>query len=592
MRYHPQVTSRLYRATLLVGLVALASCSDDPARPPGSTPAATSYDISLERFTGETNFVTGDVDGGVLVGFRQMLLRPDGDGWRPVELPPGLVDVRGAWTTASGGIVLYDSRRIFRFNGAHWDYIAIPNGDRAICGLSTGEIFVGSYDGVVYRYSGDVWSVDSLAGRPDIHDLHGTSGRDAFAVSNGGTLWHFDGLSWSVAGVDSQTSYYRVFSPGPNTAMVMDGYGNVHEYRNGSMEPITFTAGFRASLFWGSGNDAYVAGRDNSFDWQVQHHDGSGWTATALESREHVRSGWTSPAGDIFTVTWDGLWRTRGSGSERLLGSSDPYREYTFALWASDDGVVAVGTGAHRFDGERWIDLKKEELTTIHGVAVHGTDMSNLYVVGDRMILHYDGMSWDWVGSGFGSQPYDVWASGRETFVVGSGGMIGRTIGKTWRQVDSPTTRSLLGVAGWEGGAVAVGEFGTILRFDGSTWETESSPVSWTITDVIAFGPNEIFAVGDDSRNMLVRDRKGWSERSIETYVPQSFTYNYGSTVWGTSKTNLFVGHYRGTIHHFDGRGWTELPHVLTTSLHAAVGTPNGDVFVAAEQSLLRYRRR
>ena len=590
MRYRPDVRTLLFRLLLATAGI-LVACSDDPAQPPGPAPPAAAWDVYLERFSGNPVSVSGTTADDILVAARDLLLHYDGARWEPLPLPGSLAEVRGAWKTASGDLFVYDYRRVYRSNDQFQDFISLPR-DRVVCALPTGEIFVAGFYDQVYRYDGDTWSADTLPGEVRVDDLYARSASEAYAVGSYGTIATFDGASWTMVSIDSSLHFYGVWSRRPHVPLVMDSRGDVHEYEDGVLTSISFASSFMAREMWGSGNDAYIAGHDSEGNGWVQHSDGSGWVGTRLGTGNQVRSGWTAPTGEIFTVTYDSVWRTHGGNSERLLGFADQYQDWIYALWSCEDGVFAVGEGAYRFDGERWSDLGKQKLTDATAVAVHGTNGQNVYVAGDRMILHYDGASWDWVSQGLESPLSDIWVSERDGFAVGRDGSIVRSAGKTWEKMASPTSNALNAVSGWEGGAVAVGYNGTIIRIEGGAWREDESPVSWEIFDVAAFGPERMVAVGDDPRSILVRDHRGWSVQEIETYVPHDYLYNYAISVWGTSPSNLFVTSNVGDIHHFDGRSWTLLPRVFAGRATDIAGTPDGDVFVTSESTIVRYRPR
>ena len=442
----------------------------------------------------------------------------------------------------------------------------------------------------MHRYDGNAWEVDSLPATMLANGVHASAGDDAFAVGYYGAIAHYDGVAWTLVNLDSSLTYRTVWSGEKNRAYVLEDFGNVSEYANGSLTPLSLPPSFWTTLIWGSSHGVYFGGRDDMWDYAVLRREGSAWSSTHVGGGD-IQGGWTSPGGDIFTVAQGGLWRTRGGTSERLLGT-DFGNDGVYAFWWSErDGLFAAGERAYRFDGTNWISLRKEDVTERAAVAIHGTDGDNLYAVGNGMILHYDGATWDWMSSGFDSGVNDVWASSGETFAVGSSGMIARLAGDTWVRMDSPSAGTLRGVAGWDGGAVAVGDNGTILRFDGSEWRAEESPVSWTIEDVVAFGPERMFAVGEGHGGLLVCDRGGWSTRPVDTYVPGPYYSSEIRSVWGASPTDLFVGQSTGHVHHFDGRTWTPLPRVLAGGLSAGCSAPDGDVFVAAGQATIRYHR-
>ncbi len=104
--------------------------------------------------------------------------------------------------------------------------------------------------------------------------------------------------------------------------------------------------------------------------------------------RAHQQGGWTAPTGEVFTAhSYDGLWKTDATSSEHVLAAEFRGIE---TLWASPEGDIFVaGESAYRFDGENWIDLNKESITSNWVYGIDGLASDDLYAVGHGMILHY-----------------------------------------------------------------------------------------------------------------------------------------------------------------------------------------------------------
>jgi hypothetical protein len=64
--------------------------------------------------------------------------------------------------------------------------------------------------------------------------------------------------------------------------------------------------------------------------------------------------------------------------------------------------IYAAGLGAYRYEHGVWTDLNKEYTSQNEAYAIAGRHRNDIYIVGDAMVMHYDGEKWTWINSGFG----------------------------------------------------------------------------------------------------------------------------------------------------------------------------------------------
>jgi hypothetical protein len=180
------------------------------------------------------------------------------------------------------------------------------------------------------------------------------------------------------------------------------------------------------------------------------------------------------------------------------------------------------------------------------------------------LIEHWNGAAWKRVstpdvGRGFAALtgvaavgPNDVWAVG--SFVKQRFGsehsLILHWDGSAWTQVASPLRAQWDGLTGvaavasddvWAAGNGYRGAF--ILHFDGTTWaKAPGSDAAW-LEDIVAVGPNDVWAVGQ----------------------------------------GVFNGVYPTFTEHWDGVAWSEVPSPSTAldfnEFHAVSGSSPGDVW-------------
>jgi len=578
-------------------LPVLLSCSDNTVGPGGQRPVSSRYDIVLESFYGNVDFSWGRTATDLYAG-RDCLLHYNGRTWTPLPVPDESSSITSGWILANGDVVYWNYTRFYRYNGTVWDYIAMPDDWNSVSGLPSGDVFVAGWNGDVHHFDGGAWSTDSVTTRLD--HIHASTVNNVYATGDYGLLAHFDGLSWSTTRLDSSLAIRSVWSAPDGSAFLTFGIrfpfdspfeaGQLLRYAPGDTLAVAGPEGFRADVLTGSGGHLYAGGRDDD-GYAAYEHDGATWTRIALPPPvSSYDIAWGSGSGDIFTSDYrSGLQRSDAHGTEHMLGGENG--QAVSALWTSPEGdVFAVGQGARRFDGTRWIDLAKEAITDALPSAVHGSSNRDVWAVGEKMILHYDGHTWVWVSGAFQKRLFGVWTDGRRAYAVGEGGTILGYDSREWTPMDSPTQRTLLAVTGWDGGAVAVGYYGTVVLFDGTAWREQPAPVDWDLLDVAAFGPGRIIAVGQNPWVMLDCINGTWTQRRIETHYERSF--DESTAIVAMAPNDIYIAQYGGDIHHFDGRSWTLLPRFVLRGLRGIAVTPAGDVFAASPATLLRYRRR
>ena len=129
--------------------------------------------------------------------------------------------------------------------------------------------------------------------------------------------------------------------------------------------------------------------------------------------------------------------------------------------------------------------------------------------------------------------------------------------GASWQleEYDSRTSRNLYGVWGNEQVVWVVGEGGALRRMtpeklSSRAFETVASPVTADLRGVHGFGPNDVWAVGDDA-TVLHFDGKAWTRVATPfdtvSAKPRFFA------VWGSSSKDVWIGG-NGVMLHFEGQ--------------------------------------
>src|SRR5437773_667089 len=217
----------------------------------------------------------------------------------------------------------------------------------AVWGATGNDVFAVGDDGSIWHYDGTSWTAQPSGTTQVLYGVWGSGRKDVFAVGTGGTILHYDGTSWTVQPSGTPQDLYGV---------------------------------------WGSGGtEVFAVGADGT----ILHYDGTSWTAQASGTTAVLYGVWGSGGTDVFAVGTGGtIVHYNGTGwTAQTSGTS----AYLYGVWGSGGtDVFAVGSD---------------------------------FVNGGAAILHYDGASWTAQPTGATLDLYGVWGSGgTNVFAVGRSG--------------------------------------------------------------------------------------------------------------------------------------------------------------------------
>jgi len=262
-------------------------------------------------------------------------------------------------------------------------------------------------------------------------------------------------------------------------------------------------------------------------------------------------------------------------------------------VWGSgpnDVGAVGDGGTIVHYDGSSWQRVGSGTVARMLGVS--GTSADDVWFVGENgTVIHYDGFGLNPAAGPRASvhltavhaiAPDDAWiASGSLIFPVPDDdwGVVYHFDGTTWRDLRPESTRSIHRAL-WAASHNDVWLTGdNTYHFDGDSW----SRVAATSGDDI-WGSSELGVWTTDLSNVSYFDGTS-STTSLDENSNQSL---FG--VWGTSERDLFAVGGRGYIAHNDGTGWSTMSSGTTRSLFAIWGSSPSDVWAVGQSgTILHY---
>ncbi len=332
----------------------------------------------------------------------------------------------------------------------------------------------------------------------------GIGSGNGWAVGNNGTIFRWDGFSWTNYTAGTPCNLHSVNFGGPLSVPMSPLSGSAGFIVGGSVSSTVCPGEF--ALFW------------NGFSWYG------------------VNTGLLTSTGNLTSV-----FMTCAYGSNSACGSTQ------VDAWAV--GMNATAGTSYRFTG---VPIPATGWTQVFVPGATGCRINSVYMVSttEGWAVGNCGKIYHWFGGGW-TNPYTFggvafgsvfMVSSTEGWAVGTGGQISHFIAGTWQSpvsplgttqtlrsvscvsssecwavgdqatiahftggiwiplnvIQVPTLRGLSGVHGTGGSNVwAVGETGSVLMFDGSVWGSITSPLQTNINSVFMTGSSDGAAVGN-----------------------------------------------------------------------------------------------
>jgi hypothetical protein len=377
--------------------------------------------------------------------------------------------------------------KIFYYNGLQWVEQPIPFTEElhGISGRAQNEVFaVGARPGSnILFYDGASWApmVSGVNGKVlGLASVHaGPSG--VFAAKRPNLLLEYNDAGWAET-LYTAGEIRGIWATGPDYAISVGDGLFFHELVNGNWGSVPYppcwgtTTTFVSDVWGSSPRDVWIVGPYGKLLRRT-----TGVSCVDIPSGKWIHDVWGSGPNDVFAVgasgdgtqanlvhfdgnTWsdwsdrvmplvprlDGVWGFSATnvyavGDSKVLhynGStwSDAglvTTEKLGAIWGSSPtDIFAVGSNGAIFhsDGSTWtrmfVPVGLSAPTDASWTKVHGTGPNDVYVVGSRTMMRYDGSSWAPIARLEPSRVGALWSVPGAVFTGGEGGMHARLLGK------------------------------------------------------------------------------------------------------------------------------------------------------------------
>ncbi len=458
----------------------------------------------------------------------------DGSNWSEITASPSVTETMYSISMLSstdgwavGGTVIPNvgmQGKIARWNGTSWDAFPSPVTNRIFYGVdfsSPTEGWVVGVGGTTEHWNGTNWtlvpppgSCQLSCGAVNLSAIYSINANDAWAVgsTNGWTsnTWHWDGLVWTEINAPTGAPLHSVVMLAPNNGWSVADRGTIYHWDGTSWSVATtqwLTNGLYA-LDFVSPDDGWAVGVLNQSTppaWGLQHWNGSAWT-------EYQPPSYTpGPMKDVDMLASDQVWAVGSQAVFYWHGSTWTQQSATgnfmdaLSMVSPTDGWAVGSSGKIvHFDGTSWTNYTSPTTTNLWSLDMVNADEG--WAGGTLgLMLHYQSGTWSQVAPNPGTTTIEAiqMLDANEGWAVGYNGEILHYTGGTWSPVSSPVTTNLLGIdmldanEGWAVGASAAGGTSAILHYSGGTWSVVDSPTRNNLRDVYVFPDGRGWAVGE-----------------------------------------------------------------------------------------------
>lgn len=420
---------------------------------------------------------------------------------------------------------------------------------------------------------------------------------DVWAVGMGGTIIHWDGISWVIAPVPATVTGVQLFSvfmlpggmdgwavgalAGP-TPIILRWSGT---WPTGAWSAVSIPsppAQTLRSVFLSSPTMGWIVGTSGT----ILRWDGAGWLTTTSPTASNLFSVFALSANDAWAVgASDTIIRWNGaSWTGPMVAPTSGVNYRSVNMVSASDGWIAgivnptskEGT-LLRWNGAAWNIIRSWVTVNLNAIfMLPGGSVGS--VVGDaETIAHWNGSIWfAQTSPTFTDLNAISMVASNDGWAVGNMGMIFRFDGNSWAHYETlPSGVNLYGLHmrasadGWAvGAALSSGFPPAILRWEGAAW-TSITPsgvaLSQTLYAVDSLSASESWAVGNGTNTpatMLKWDGSIWT--SVPSGTPINATlYSIDMLTptdgWAVGANSTVQGHTGPLIVRWNGLAWSQV---------------------------------
>ena len=450
-------------------------------------------------------------------GDENVVLSYNGNEWSQVN-DNGEMDIHAIWGSNNADSVWFGGISTLPFFSQHPFYkrrvgsgwVQSTYGDKKQIDDMWGTLdtlyFVGKENGIA-----TVWQMPTV-GNPFptsswtfpgeiLNGIWGTSHDDVWVCGWFGSLYHWDGATWTDTESNTGKTIWELFGWAADNVIGVGEDGGIIRYNGTDWDPVPNLIDGNVDLtgVWGSApDDIFVVGRNFGGAQEIPviaHYDSVQWEYHTMDQLP-----------DGFQAE---------------------------AIWGTDpNNLIVVGAGAdsaaHHFDGNRWTAGQGLAPNDLHDIWGTGSDA---FVVGEEdlnghgVVGHFNGTVWNTLSNSHSGDLIGVWGTSASNvyFANPSSLSLLRWNGAAITLLPTQTSAEPCAITGFGGSPFISGRgngVGDFMKLQGDTLIPMGiGPTNGDIPDIYAISGNEVYAVSNVGANDVWRfDGNSWSSETNAAY--------------------------------------------------------------------------
>ncbi len=401
-----------------------------------------------------------------MVGESGRVLHWDGTKISPLTIPGVSSTLYGVWGTSATDIWIvgtYDT--LVRYDGKTFkDQGLLPGTGSFIGVVGTGPKDVWFFGEKIYHYDGTNLKPGPSLGERWYYRAGASAAGSIWAVGDAGVIARYKAGAWSLLSQGPTEILLGLWQGAASDLWIVGNQATLLRFDGRGLLPLAPPTKLPLQAVWGSSDqDVYAVGAQGT----IVHYDGSRFAALTPPTAAWLYAVAGSGEKDVWVV---------GNGGTILHNDGAGFKPMTGGGTLSLTGVW-VGGGEVFITGEKGTILRSSHggpfVVSDSGItdsilAIAGTGPGDLWAVGEKCALHFDGAKWSRLQNGISDPNFSltaVHAGGpTQVWAAGHAGLVMYYDGTQWNKVDAGTASYFNAVRVTPSGVFVAGEYGNLLR--------------------------------------------------------------------------------------------------------------------------------
>jgi hypothetical protein len=431
----------------------------------------------------------------------------------------------------------------------------LPQGNDFNAAWASGpsDIWLAGNAGTLFHFDGSSWTKVSSATRADLYGLWGSSPQDVWGIGSKGTVIHWNGSTWSTLDVGTTADLKGIFGLDATHIWAVGTAATLLQWSGsawtGSTIPTSATDSALAAVWASSPSDVWIVAGQS-----LLNSSGATWsTIGSLASTPGQAILWGTATDNVWVGQFGMTWHWDGTSlAPTSLSSSTGSPTLFWGTGPTDVNLVLSNGATLHWDGNwqatggsSWASLRSA-VRFDAATMVGGGEGGAIYLWDGQSWVRSAGSNFVMAGGVVACGPNDVWAVGNEPT---------HWDGVEWEAAHGVLTNNAAWCSAsndvWAG---SQGGSDQIVHWNGTTWQGSGSILpNFNVSGFWGSSPSDVWAVGWDTSGQSTStpaihwNGSTWTSTTLPTYAIYKLWGSASNDIWGVGTD----------IVHWDGGRWS-----------------------------------